>query len=33
MADQRDLHDIEQVVPAIFEADIAGGCEVRGAGL
>jgi hypothetical protein len=23
MADQRELHDIEQVVPAIFEADIA----------
>jgi hypothetical protein len=22
MADQRDLHDIEQVVPAIFDADI-----------
>jgi hypothetical protein len=25
MADQRDLHDIEQVVPAIFDADIADG--------
>ena len=25
MADQRDLHDIEQVVPATFETDIADG--------
>jgi len=30
MADQRDLHDIEQVVPATFDADIADGHEVRG---
>ena len=30
MADQRDLHDIEQVVPAIFDADITDGHEVRG---
>jgi hypothetical protein len=30
MADQRDLHNIEQVVPATFDADIADGHEVRG---
>ena len=30
MADQRELHDIEQVVPAIFDADIADGYQARG---
>jgi hypothetical protein len=30
MADQRDLHDLEQVVPAIFDADIADGHQARG---
>ena len=30
MADQRDLHDIEQGAPATFDADIADGHEVRG---
>jgi hypothetical protein len=30
MADERDLHDIERVVPATFDADIADGHEVRG---